>query len=154
MNTETKHSADWLKNNKFLAFLILVHLFVYLNALILHGNWKYVAINFSVWVALLSIPIAFSKNMIDFYKKEKLIINSWLGFLSVLNFVFISNGVFLFGIVNGLGWAFIFGILILYRNYKDTNKAIKYFGRIFFGFIALSILILFLIRLFVGIPPR
>ena len=154
MTTENKHSLNWLKNNKFLGLLILVHLYVYLNALIMHGNWKYVAINLSVWVLLLGIPLVFFKNLAHFYEKEKFIISLWLGILSSLNFLFISNSAFLPGIVNGLGWTFIFGIIFLYRNYKDTNKAIKHFGRIFFAFIALSILILFLIRLFVGIPPR
>lgn len=138
------HLRNWLLQNKFLTGLIVLHLVGYWM-IVSNGadnRWNIIFINIVVWGVSLGLPIAIWKwRLYDLYLNERFLVGFWLFLIAGYNFLLSADfsGSWKVVLINGGGWASVFLIAYFVGRYRQDSALVKWFGRVFFGILALLI---------------
>ena len=134
----------WLLQNKFIASLIVLHIYGYWMVLSsgAESRWTILSINIAIWVVVLGLPaVIWKQRLYDFYLREYNLVGFWLLLISFLNATLSSDflGNWKAVAVSGGGWASVFLIAYFVGRYRQDSAPVKWFGRVFFGILALLI---------------
>lgn len=153
MGNQISKFTNLVGQNKFVAALILGHLFLYFRAISFAQEWVFVLINLSVWFILLGPPFAFVRPaLLRLYNDARSGSYFILFLIAILNLGLSSDPSGWQTIAWGAGsWFVIIAIFFAYYRYGNKSLIIKNAGRLFFALFAVAIIALLGVRLLIGV---